>query len=132
MTAQALESQGSGQARPGTSSPATVLHQPPHQIAARLAQVIAEVLVRARPAAQLEPFAATAVVRLLERRADPPVLATAGGVPRPTVTSLRVSSPRAGAIEACAVIKVGRRHRALAYRIELSEAGWTCVAAQVG
>jgi hypothetical protein len=115
-----------------TGQPPTRLPPRPDQVARRLAQVIAEVLVRARPAVQLEPLATPAVVRLLERRADPPVLATAGGVPRPVVTSLRISSPRTGVIEACAVIDVGLRRRALAFRIEHGDSGWRCVAAQVG
>jgi hypothetical protein len=93
---------------------------------------MAEVLVRARPAGQLEPLASVSVIRLLERRADPPVLATVAGVPRPLVRSLRVASPRPGAVEACAVIAVGRRLRALAFRLELSDARWICTAAQVG
>ena len=114
------------------SATVTVLHQPPYQIAARLAQVIAEVLVRARPAAQLEAYATTPVIRLLERRADPPALAPVGGVLRPSITSLRITNPCGGVIEACAVLKVGERRRALAYRVELSDTGWMCTAAQVG
>ena len=104
----------------------------PEQVAARMAQAISEVLVRARPAEQLGGVATTAVVRLLERRADPPVLATARVVPRPIVTALRVFSPRTGVIEACAVICVGARHRAVAFRLERAGEGWACVAVQVG
>jgi hypothetical protein len=112
--------------------PPTPLRPRPDQVAGRIAQLIAEVLVRARPAVQLELLATPAVVRWLERRTDPPVLAVAGGVPRPILTSLRISSPRVGAIEACAVIAVGNRRRALAFRLEHVDRGWCCVAAQVG
>lgn len=104
----------------------------PDRLAARLAQAIAEVLVRARPAGQLDGVASPAVVRLLERRADPPVLATTRAVPRPVVKSLRVYLPRPGAVEACAVICVGSRHRAIAFRLEGGGERWTCVAVQVG
>jgi hypothetical protein len=136
MTAPALDSAAEpSRSRLRIAEPARPAAPPrpgPDQTARRLAQVMAEVLVRARPAAQLEALATPAVVRLLERRADPPVLATAGAVPRPLVTSLRISSPRPGALEACAVFDVGVRRRALAFRIEHGDHGWCCVAAQVG
>lgn len=132
MSAQTIDSETASLGGGQRAARITVRQHPPQQVAARLAQVMAEVLVRARPATQLEAFATMSVVRLLERRADPPVLATAGDVLRPTVHSLRMTSPRRGVVEVCAVIKVGQRHRALAYRIELSGTGWKCVAVQVG
>jgi hypothetical protein len=102
------------------------------QVAARIAQVIAEVLTGARPAAQVSDLASPDVVRLLVRSAGR--LAAQRGAPRqrPIVGSVHVRPLRDGVVEACAVINLGIRYRAIALRLEASNDRWRCTALHVG
>jgi hypothetical protein len=104
----------------------------PRRLAARLAQAIAEVLARARPAGQLDELLTSAAVRALQRAADVAPARADSRVRRPTVASLRLTTPRSGVIEACAVIDVGTRKRALAFRLEVVGDRWQCTALRVG
>jgi hypothetical protein len=99
---------------------------------ARLAQAIAEVLARARQVGQLEGLLTAESARALQRAVDLGRLPVELPTPRPTVTSLRIATPRAGAIEACAVIDVGDRRRALAFRLDIAAERWQCTALRVG
>lgn len=100
--------------------------------ATSLAQAIAEVLSGLRPADQLAAVTALDVRRNLERQAGR--LGVTCGAPSrcPIVTSLRLTEPTAGVIEACAVVASGARRRALAFRLDVGESGWTCTAVRTG
>jgi Family of unknown function (DUF6459) len=104
----------------------------PRPWTARLAQVVAEVLAGARPAAQLAGVATLEVLQLLERGSGR-LGARPGGPPQlPIVSSVHVSEPRDGVAEACAVVDTGLRKRALAFRLEGANGHWRCTALHVG
>jgi hypothetical protein len=98
----------------------------------RLAQAIAEVLAGARPASQLCGHATLPVIRMLERNTGRLGARTGEPRHRPIVGSVHIGEPRDGVIEACAVIDVGRRTRALALRLEAVGGQWRCTAINVG
>ncbi|MBV9872771.1 MAG: hypothetical protein JO214_19315 [Frankiaceae bacterium] len=104
----------------------------PRPWTARLAQAIAEVLAGARPPGQLSRVATLEVLHLLERGAGRLGVRPGAPVQRPVVGSVRVSEPRDGVAEACAVVDTGARKRALAFRLEGSDGQWRCTALQVG
>ena len=100
----------------------------PRPTTARLAQAIAEILAGARPAAQLAAIATPDVLGLLLRNSGR-LRARPGAPPqRPTVTAVHVSEPCAGVAEACAVVNLGTRCRAIAFRLELAGSRWRCTA----
>jgi len=116
---------------PTRPAPAPVITDP-RRLAAGLAQAIAEVVARARHAGQLDGLLTAESSRSLQRaieRARPP---SNSPVPRPKVATVRLTTPRAGVIEACAVIDAGVRKRALAFRLEMSAGQWRCTALRVG
>lgn len=117
-----------------TISPPGRIHRPadPRPLVAQLAQAISEVLVRARQAAQLDGMLTTETVRALQRAVEVMAPPDRGATPRPRVHSLRIATPQIGAVEACAVIDVGRRTRALAFRLDHRDGRWTCTAMRVG
>ncbi len=115
----------------GQVSPAPFITDP-RRLAAHLAQAIAEVVARARQAGQLEGLLTTESSRALRRAMERSQTRTGGQVRRPTVASVRLATPRAGVIEACAVIDAGVRKRALAFRLELTAGHWVCTALRIG
>ena len=110
------------------------IHRPtdPRPLVAQLAQAISEVLVRARQAGQLDGLLTADTVRALQRAVDVTPAPAGVGMPRPRIHSLRIASPRAGAVEACAVIDLGHRSRALAFRLDDLGHRWTCTALRIG
>jgi hypothetical protein len=98
----------------------------------RLAQVIAEVLAGARPAAQLGTVAAPDVVSMLARNSGRLGARREGPPHRPIVDSVHVHEPSDGVAEACAVVRVGSRYRAIALRLEVADGRWQCTALHVG
>lgn len=58
-------------------------------------------------------------------------LRPAEGDPAPALRSVHGSRPSSAAIEACAVVSVGERVRALAFRLEQLPGGWRCVAVEL-
>jgi hypothetical protein len=122
---------GSG---PTAGSTTGRIHRPadPRPLVAQLAQAISEVLARARHAGQLDGLLSAEAVRALQRAVE--ITSPLGGaaMPRPRVHSLRITTPRVDAVEACAVIDVGRRTRALAFRLDHRNDRWTCTAMRVG
>jgi hypothetical protein len=101
-------------------------------VSARMAQVLAEILAGARPASQLTDTAAPEVLRLLTRNAGR-LSAFPGAVARrPIVDSVHVREPCAGVAEACAVVNLGPRCRAIAFRLERSGHRWHCTAVHIG
>jgi Family of unknown function (DUF6459) len=97
----------------------------------RLAQAMAEVLAGARSPSQLSGLVSLDVLRLLHRqygRLNAPL----GVAPtRPIVRSVHLSEPRPGVVEACAVIAVGHRVRAIALRLENGNDQWRCTALRI-
>lgn len=100
---------------------------PPGPWAARFARAFAEVLAASRPARQLIRWASWPVYEELET-----VVGTLGGGARPVLVSVRVSEPADSVAEACAVVRIGGRCRALALRFEGLDGRWQCTAARIG
>ena len=98
----------------------------------RLAQAIVEVLAGDRSAAQLSPFASLDVLEHLERATGRHFQTAGTPTRRPRVSSVHLTEPEQGIVEACAVIETGRRHRALAMRLEEIAGRWRCTALQIG
>lgn len=100
-----------------------------------LAQGIVEVASGERPMSQLsrwttfevyESLRWTLTRRITRRRAATP------GTPRAThALSVHVSAITPTVVEACATIRFGQRVHALAYRLEASDTGWLCTAADL-
>jgi hypothetical protein len=104
----------------------------PRRWTARLAQALAEALAGYRPVQQLlawtdEEVYTTVTLRAITARQR----ARAPQFGRPLVRALRVSTPRDGVVEASAVVQVGRRCRALAFRLEGLDGRWRCTALEV-
>lgn len=119
-------------ARPGTVATGQRLPDP-RAWCRQLAQAVVEVLAGSRGAGQLNRFATLPVLEQLERSVGRlGGLVKGGPALRPTVRSVHVCLPRAGAAEACAVVDTGRRRRALALRIEVRDGRWLCTALEVG
>jgi hypothetical protein len=97
-----------------------------------MAQAIAEVLAGARPVTQLTDVATLDVIRLLSRNAGR--LCARPGLPpqRPIVNAVHLGEPVEGVAEACAVVNLGTRYRAIAFRLELAADRWRCTAVRVG
>ncbi len=117
-------------AQRAAASPA--LTPDPRRWAVRLAQALAEVLAGARPPHQLADVASLDVLHLIERNAGRLGGQRTGPPTQPRVASVRVSEPRPGAAEACAVVDTGARRRALAFRIEWLQSQWRCTAVHIG
>jgi hypothetical protein len=98
----------------------------------QLAQVIAEVLVGARPAAQLSDVAAPEVIRLLARSAGRLSPGPGLRAQRAVVGAVHVHQPAHGVAEACAVIDLGIRCRAIAFRLDAVAGRWQCTALHIG
>ena len=93
----------------------------------RLAQVLAEIVAGARPAAQVARFATLDVLDQLEQAPHRrPASSPRATVLRPLVSSVHVSEPADGVAEACAVVDTGPRRRALALRLEGLDGRWQC------
>jgi len=104
----------------------------PRPWAARLVQVLVEVLAAERPASQVMRHVSLAVYGDLV--ATPRRAATGRGRPAaaPQITSVRVSEPDDGVAEVCAVVRRHGRYRAVALRLEGQGGRWRCTALQVG
>ena len=98
----------------------------------RLSQAIVEVLAGARPPVQLSQVTTLDVLHQLERWSGR--FARRPGQPTvsPRVVSVRVSEPRDGVAEACAIVDTCPRRRAFALRLEAQRGRWTCVALELG
>jgi Family of unknown function (DUF6459) len=114
-----------------TAAPSTACPGP-RAVTWRLAQAIAEILTGARRATQLAEITSPDVLQLLARN-------TGRLRPRPGVTplhpivgSVRISEPSPEVAEACAVVNLGTRYRAIAFRLELADGRWCCTAVRVG
>jgi hypothetical protein len=104
----------------------------PRPLTRRIAQVIAEVLVGARAAAQLAAVATPEVVAQLTRSAGRLRAGPGVAQQRPIVGAVHLSEPRDGVAEACAVVNLGTRYRVIALRLEALTGSWRCTAVHVG
>lgn len=96
---------------------------------AQLVQAVLEVLARERPRQQLVRWLAPEVYADLSRHvaaapARPP--ARGAGVARRTVSSVHITEPADGVVEASAVAVGGPRARAVAVRLEGWDGRWRC------
>lgn len=100
----------------------------PHRWTSMLVQAMSEVLAGRRPLQQLMPWTDEGVylqiTGRLRRRRSPAV--------PPRVSSVHLSEPRDGVIEACAVLRNGARNQAVALRLEGKDGRWRCTALQFG
>ena len=112
----------------------------PRPMTRRLTQAIAEILVGARPAAQLARYATLDVLEHLERSTgrlgrapgQSTLSSRAAALMRPVVASVHLSEPADGVAEVCAVLDTGLRKRALALRLEGLDGRWRCTQLQFG
>jgi len=121
-------------ASPGTDDFAprpTPPSQLPNPVAATasICQAIVDVLAGTRPLSQLNLYTSDEVRERI-RSATRTVQGTRGTM-RPRVTSVRVTTPKTGIVEACAVIN-GPRARAVALRLEGLDGRWQCTALALG
>lgn len=96
---------------------------------AQLVQAVLEVLARERPRQQLVRWLAPEVYAELSTHvaASPPrAPGRAAGLARRTVSSVHISEPADGVIEASAVAVGGPRARAVAVRLEGWDGRWRC------
>lgn len=95
---------------------------------AQLVQAVLEVLARERPRQQLVRWLAPEVYADLGRHvaAAPAPTGRAPGLARRTVSSVHVSEPADGVVEASAVAVGGPRARAVAVRLEGWDGRWRC------
>jgi Family of unknown function (DUF6459) len=97
-----------------------------------LAQAIAEVLAGARPASQLAETATPEVIALLARNTGRLRARHDVAPQRPIVDAVHLGEPRPGVAEACAVVDLGLRCRAIAFRLEQTSCRWRCTAVRIG
>ncbi|WP_193318077.1 MULTISPECIES: Rv3235 family protein [Streptomyces] len=115
--------------RPGHRAPRERALPLPHEWFAR--QLVL-VLSGQRPVTVLLGHVRDPAYEQLIRLAPRAPLRPAEGDPAPALRLVRGSRPGSAAIEACAVVSVGRRARALAFRLEEQRAGvWRCVAVEL-
>ena len=121
----------------GPQKTATTLLPAPTPWAGRLVQAMIEVVSGVRPVSQLVRWTTAAVYDELCARVARPVAATGAGNRATTrlaevVRSIRVSEPRDGVVEVCAIVQQGPRCRAIALRLEGIDGRWQCTALQIG
>jgi hypothetical protein len=105
--------------------------------AGRLVQAVIEVVSGARPVSQLVRWTTSPVYEALCASIARPVAYQGSRELIPTrlaevVRSVRVSEPRDGVAEVCAVVQQGPRCRAIALRLEGIDGRWQCTALQIG
>ena len=119
---------------PPEPTPATALPNP-RPVAGRLVQAILEVVVAARPLAQLVRWTSEDVYRQLARRvriAGHEDATVRGGLAPGRVRSIHVSEPRDNLVEVCAIVQRAGRATAVALRLEGIDGRWQCTALQFG
>ncbi|HWF42771.1 MAG TPA: Rv3235 family protein, partial [Acidothermaceae bacterium] len=119
-------------------TPSTMLPAPTPW-AGRLVQAMIEVVSGVRPVSQLVRWTTAAVYDELCARVARPVASTGAGTRAIATTrlaevvrSIRVSEPRDGVAEVCAIVQQGPRCRAIALRLEGIDGRWQCTALHIG
>ncbi|HLR93486.1 MAG TPA: Rv3235 family protein [Jiangellaceae bacterium] len=103
----------------------------PRRWAARLAQAVLESLGGRRPVQQLSRWLDEAVFAALSRSVRASGRPRAARSPQVVVRSVRAARPTSSTVEACVVVQVGRRARAVALRLEGLDGRWMCTALDV-
>ena len=123
----------------GPQKTASTMLPAPTPWAGRLVQAVIEVVSGVRPVSQLVRWTTAPVYEALcERVSRPVALASAAGRNlagtrlAEVVRSVRVSEPRDGVAEVCAIVQQGPRCRAIALRLEGIDGRWQCTALQIG
>lgn len=129
----------------GPQKTASTMLPAPTPWAGRLVQAVIEVVSGVRPVSQLVRWTTAPVYEALCARvtrpgAGPGAGAGTGAGGRDVVTtrlaevvrSVRVSEPRDGVAEVCAIVQQGPRCRAIALRLEGIDGRWQCTALQIG
>jgi hypothetical protein len=130
----------------GPQKTASTLLPAPTPWAGRLVQAMIEVVSGVRPVSQLIRWTTADVYDELCVRIAQPVSSTSPlnrttstgrrGVATTrlaeVVRSIRVSEPRDGVAEVCAIVQQGPRCRAIALRLEGIDGRWQCTALQIG
>jgi hypothetical protein len=101
-------------------------HPAPRHAAAIVVRAIVEALSGARPASQLVGWTTPQLQADLERTMARPTARR-----RSSVRSVRVTEPRPGVAEVCAVIDRGGRMAALALRMESTDGRWRVTTLQI-
>ena len=114
--------------------PTRTRHLPdPHDLVAKLAQAIVEVVSGQRPAPQLIRHTSPTIYAVLARQAMVAGRRRTPGARRPAlVRRVRVCEPADGVVEACAVVVSHGRVRALALRLEGLDGRWLVTALTMG
>lgn len=123
----------------GPQKTASTMLPAPTPWAGRLVQAVIEVVSGVRPVSQLVRWTTAPVYEALCARVARPVAHTGAGS-RDLITnrlaevvrSVRVSEPRDGVAEVCAIVQQGSRCRAIALRLEGIDGRWQCTALQIG
>ena len=105
--------------------------------AGRLVQAVIEVVSGVRPVTQLVRWTTAPVYEALCARVARPAANTGSRDHATTrlaevVRSVRVSEPRDGVAEVCAIVQQGPRCRAIALRLEGIDGRWQCTALHIG
>jgi hypothetical protein len=123
----------------GPQKTASTLLPAPTPWAGRLVQAMIEVVSGVRPVSQLVRWTTAPVYDELSARVARPVVSTGPGSRTIATTrlaevvrSIRVSEPRDGVAEVCAIVQQGPRCRAIALRLEGIDGRWQCTALQIG
>jgi hypothetical protein len=103
----------------------------PEAFTRRFVIAVIETVTGRRAAGQLSAHASAGVHTGLLR--DAGRIGRLGTAARPaTLHSLHLSEPADGVIEGVAVVRIGRRYRAIALRLEGLDGRWRCVRLQIG
>jgi hypothetical protein len=123
----------------GPQKTASTMLPAPTPWAGRLVQAVIEVVSGVRPVSQLVRWTTAPVYEALCARVVRPVAYTGAGSRdlattrlAEVVRSVRVSEPRDGVAEVCAIVQQGPRCRAIALRLEGLDGRWQCTALQIG
>ncbi len=103
-----------------------------HPLVTRLAQAFVEVMAGVRPPQQVLRWVSPSVYAVLSRRAFVAARRPPAAVRRAVVRRVRVQTPAAGVLEACAVVVHHDRVRALALRLTAHDQRWVVTELAVG
>ena len=103
----------------------------PRGFARRFVIAVIEAATGRRTAGQLGSHTSPGVQAGLVR--DAGRISRLGTAARPaTLHSMRLTEPADGVVEAAAIVRVGARYRAIAFRLEGLDGRWRCVRLQIG
>jgi hypothetical protein len=131
MPQAALSRLRSTRTTPYEQQPASDELPDPGGFARRFAIAVIEAATGRRTASQLSQYTSPGVQAGLVR--DAGRINRLGTATRPaSLHSMHLAEPADGVIEAVAVVRVGRRYRAIAFRLEGLNGRWRCVRLHIG